>query len=222
MIDHKAWRSVLDFKDAFKPDTVVHLGDFCDTAALRAGASTSSDQYVPMDLDIGIQHLKQLRPTHVCLGNHEDRIPQLCNDHRTIVREYGIKLMAAMVDGIRDAGAEHWQPYDMEQGFDIGGYRYMHGTLYGENCIRDAAETYGNVVFGHSHRPGMATARNAAGAIGYNTGWLGDVSMAGYAKNRRSTLSWKQGFVWGYYKGDQSVLWQHIQPKGQTEWILPL
>jgi hypothetical protein len=78
---------------------------------------------------------------------------------------------------------------------------------------------FGATVFAHSHRPGMARGRTFGGQMAYNTGWLGDVAKADYAKARRSTLGWGQGFVWGYYSQNKSQLWLHEKTNG--EWILP-
>jgi hypothetical protein len=96
--------------------------------------------------------------------------------------------------------------------------------MYNEQCIRDHAETYapqgGAVVFGHSHRAGMARGRRSDNPLGFNTGCGIDIEKAGYAHHRRSTLSWTHGFVWGSHNGKRSQL--YLLDNGQNrEWLLP-
>ena len=43
MADPKALAAMLKMRERWKPDTVLHLGDFTDMAALRAGARRDPD-----------------------------------------------------------------------------------------------------------------------------------------------------------------------------------
>ena len=43
LADPRATKAMLDFRKAYAPQTVLHLGDFCDMAALRAGARRDPD-----------------------------------------------------------------------------------------------------------------------------------------------------------------------------------
>jgi len=78
-IDPEAREAVLTFRDRWKPDAVIHLGDFLDLAAFRSGAirdSNDSDHAanISFDLSEGIEFLHELRPTHILCGNHEARL----------------------------------------------------------------------------------------------------------------------------------------------------
>ncbi len=44
LADQSALATALKFKSAWKPDTVMHLGDFMDLAALRSGAKGTPDE----------------------------------------------------------------------------------------------------------------------------------------------------------------------------------
>jgi hypothetical protein len=113
-------------------------------------------------------------------------------------------------------------PYTgIEQGRTIGGYFYTHGTVYGENCCRDMAEMYGNVVSAHTHRCAVAKGRRSDNPTGYCVGTLTRKGAMEYAKCRRATMAWSQGFVFGEYCSDQSQLYLHEQPSGLAEWRLP-
>ena len=83
-IDPEARDAVLTFKDRFKPDNTIHLGDFVDMAAARGGAmsdANASDRAasVAEDLAAGVDFLQELRPQHILYGNHEDRLFKLAN-----------------------------------------------------------------------------------------------------------------------------------------------
>ena len=69
-IDPEARKAVLMFKERWKPDTTIHLGDFLDLAAFRSGAISdpnSSDRAASIsdDLSAGIDFLHELRPQHI-------------------------------------------------------------------------------------------------------------------------------------------------------------
>ena len=52
LIDPKAAAAVFEFKRRFNPQRIFHLGDFCDTAALRSGAKGTPDEGKPINSDI--------------------------------------------------------------------------------------------------------------------------------------------------------------------------
>jgi Calcineurin-like phosphoesterase len=221
--DPVALRAVLDFRERLQPDEVLHLGDFCDTAAfLGASRGTpAGGESVQPDLDSGLEFLTALRPTCVLCGNHEDRLWQLMHSRNSIVQYCASQCIATIKDKCEGLGAK-LIPYDgLRQGVKLGGYTYLHGCMYGENAVRDHAESLGNCVHAHTHRPGVAKGRRSDNPTGYCVGTLASIPAMEYAKNNRSTLSWSGGMVWGEFCEDQSQLWLHEQPAGATEWRLP-
>jgi hypothetical protein len=224
MIDPEARKAVLDFRDKWKPDSIIHLGDFVDTACFRQGAKGTSDESEPIapDFEEGLRFLKDLRPSLIFNGNHEARLWRFANHHNAIIQE----LSKDLIDRIRTRAAlckaefvEGWSIRDYRT---IGNFKFMHGYMYGENACRDHAEAHGNIVFAHTHRAGMAKGRRDDSSTGYCVGTLSSIPAMEYAGARRSTLSWAGGFVWGYYTDTRCVLWLHEQPQSQKEWILPL
>ena len=220
--DRDALNAVVRFREQFKPHECLHLGDFMDTAAFRSGAKGTSDESAPIapDVERGLDFLDRLRPTRVMCGNHEDRLWRFQESNNAIVAH----CAGAVVDEIEDTCAQlgaTLHPYSgVWQGITIGGVRYMHGVMCGENATRDHAEAFGNVVHAHTHRTGMAKARRSDNATGWCVGTLTRPSMMDYAKTRRATLAWSRGFVWGEFCDAQSVLWLHEQPDG-VAWRLP-
>lgn len=221
--DRKAVAAVLRFRESFKPDTVIHLGDFCDTTAFRSGAKGSADETEPIqpDVDGGTEFLRQLRANVVLCGNHEDRLWRLASSPSAIVAHCAQEVIGQLVKTCHQLRAPLIEWTGINQGYLLGGYRYMHGVFYNENGTRDHAEAFGNVVHAHTHRAGVAKGRRSDNPTGYGVGTLTKSGAMEYAKTRRATLAWSQGFVWGYYTDTQSVLWLHEQPTNQAEWILP-
>lgn len=221
--DPLAVRAVLSFRESFKPDTTLHLGDAVDVTALRSGAGGTADESKPLepDVDGGIELLKALRPNVFMWGNHEDRLTRL-RDHPNAIVSYAANQIANALNDCCKAIRCRVVPYTgIYQGVVYGGYRYMHGVLFNENSVRDHAETFGNCVFAHTHRAGMATGRRSDSPNGFCVGTLTRRENMDYAKTRRSTLGWSQGFVWGYYSDKWSQLWLHEQPHGAKIWQLP-
>ena len=221
--DPAALRAVLEFRQSYKPDTCVHLGDFCDTTAFRAGSKGSADEAEPIQPDVegGLDFLEQLRPTLVLAGNHEDRLYRLAKSPNAIISHCASAVLGEIVDTCKKLKAE-FVPYDgIYQGKIIGGFRYMHGVFYSENAIRDHAEAFGNCVHAHTHRAGVAKGRRSDNPTGFCVGTLTRQKAMEFAKTRKSTLSWSQGFVWGEYSGDTSILWLHEQPSNAAIWRLP-
>lgn len=222
MADPKALAAVLKFKEVFKPDFTAHLGDAFDTTAFRSGAKGTKDEVEPIDPDIasGLDFIEKLRPNLFMFGNHEDRLTSLSSHPNAIIaccaskivheiKTVCAKLKCAVVD------------YSYRQVFTLGNYKMMHGTIYTEHAARDHAELHGNVIHAHCHRAMMATGRRSDAPVGVSVGCLMDPAKASYAKNRKSTYAWSQGFAWGEYTDARTVVWLHVQPQGLAEWRLP-
>ena len=221
--DPKALAAVLKFRDSYKPAHVVHLGDFIDTTAFRSGAKGSSDESEPVqpDVDGGLDFLEKLRPTLTLAGNHEARLWRLAKSPNAIIAHCATTVIGEIHDTCKSLKSEFVEYDGVYQGRIIGGYRFMHGVMFGENAIRDHAECFGNVVHAHTHRAGVAKGRREDNPTGYCVGTLTRRGAMEYASCRRSTLSWSGGFVWGEVTDNAAVLWLHEQPSNLAEWRLP-
>lgn len=223
--DSSAIEAVLSMRDKWKPSIVVHLGDWCDTTAWRSGATGSSDESEPVapDIDGGLSFLRKLRPTHVLDGNHEDRIPRMLS-HRNAVVAYAAQKATEWIDkAFLEIGCRRI-PYDgVFQRLNIGNITFTHGTIYNENSARDMAEMYGgNVIFAHTHRAQIGEGRTIKESTGYCVGTLTRRGEMEYAKARRATLGWRQGFVWGEIGPKDSAVWLATRSEFQKDWRLPL
>jgi len=223
--DPTALEAVYKMRDAWKPTEIIHLGDWCDTTAWRSGAAGSSDEREPVrpDIDGGLSFLKDLGATIALDGNHEDRI-QHNKGHRSAI----IQCCAESIDQHID----DWMvkikcrriPYaGVFQKWMLGNVTFTHGTIYNENSARDMAEMYGGaVVFAHTHRSQMAEGRTIKESTGYCVGTLTKRSGMDYAKNRRATMGWRQGMVYGEVGPKDSAVWLISRSEYGNEWRLPV
>ena len=224
-IDPEARAAVLKFKDRWKPDTTLHLGDFIDLSAFRSGAIRDSDDSdhaddIAGDLMAGIEFLHELRPNHILCGNHEARLWRYRESPNAVLAYAANLTIHKIAEAARTLKAT-LTPYGIREYVTLGDHKFVHGSMFNVTAIRDHAETYGNVVLAHLHRVGWERARNLDGASGYCTGMLANFDMA-YASTRRATLAWSQGFAYGHYKPDKTTTVNLCERKRNNPWLLPL
>ncbi len=216
-------KAVLKFICNFKPQARVHLGDFIDLGAFRQGATDSEmGDGVQPDCEAGLSFLEKIKATHILCGNHEARVFRELNSKNAVRSFAAGKVVEAINDTAKRLRANPVPYTGVWQAIQFGNYKAMHGTMFSENATRDHAEAFGNVVHAHTHRASVAKGRRLDNPTGYCVGTLADIPCMDYAANRRSTLSWSSGLVWGEYCDTEAVLWLHEQPRGLTEWRLPV
>jgi predicted phosphodiesterase len=207
-VDPDAWKAMLDFKRSFNPDFTVHFGDYCDTGALRSGRSqTEKADAIRPDIETGLRHLHELEPNLVLDGNHDER-PYRFLESRDEAVAFTAETLVTLIrkEVTQRIKAEHVLYEGIWSGRMLGNWFLTHGTIYNENACRDMAEMYacqetlgGGVMFGHTHTMGTAMGRSMARIQGVNIGCLCSAPNMDYAKNRRKTMSWTTGWVYGEY-----------------------
>jgi hypothetical protein len=231
MIDPRAKAAVLEFKSRFKPKRVFHLGDWCDTSALRAGAKGTEDEGKPIcpDIDIGFEFLEELGVTDCTMGNHDERPYRFLNHHNAVVK--GFSSLLVYGDGKRTLGIEgemkrmkiNWvNTWSNRNHISAYGWKWMHGYMFNVNCARDHAEAHGNVCFAHAHTPMMQQGRRDDHPTGICVGTLANIPNMDYAKARRQTLAWGQAIVYGEGSGN-TMGWIQMHNNAQKrDWSLPV
>jgi hypothetical protein len=225
--DPLAVEAVHKFRAAFRPDTVIHLGDWADATAFMGramkGDTPAHGAPIRPDISDGLEFLKAVRANIVFCGNHEARLYRLRESQSAIVAECAKTIIECIEATCKRLKAE-LVPYDVLNGWrEVGGFRYAHGYWYNELALRDCAESVGNSVTAHSHAAGMARGRRLDNPIAYGTGCLCEIARMEYALTRRATMRWSQGFVWGEYTANQSQLWLHDNGRNSERkpWRLP-
>jgi len=201
-INRAAADAVLAFKEEFKPDVTMHLGDFLDTTAFMSKAGESErGQSVVDDCEAGVRFLGELKPDVVFIGNHDNRLYKVAQSPNAIVQAAAQSVISKLEACIAIIGAD-LVPYT---GFiDSVGWRKMgpcvwgHGVVFNEQCARDHAEAFGmSCVFGHTHKAIEQPGRTMMPSIGYSIGCLCDKPSMGYAAGRRASLAWQHAFIYG-------------------------
>jgi len=115
---------------------------------------------------------------------------------------------------------EHW---DLFRGWRVlGNFKLCHGFMYSENATRDHAEALGNVIHAHTHRVCLTKGRREDNPTGICVGTLADIPNMDYAAQRRATLAWSSGMVFGEY--DEEFLYPNLceKPRESKSWNLPI
>ena len=226
LADPKALETVLKFRESFRPQIRIHLGDFTDQAAFRSGATGTKDETVSIadDLTHGLNFLREFRPTHLLCGNHEIRLWKLADHHNEIVSRAANSVIAeirGLADKLKAKFIDH---YDITRSWiDIGDTRFLHGFMYGENAIRDHAEHFGKCVHAHLHQVGESAGRRSDNARAYCVGTLANIPSMNYALTRRATARWSHGFAYGETNGKETHVWlSQGMANTQGGWRLPL
>ena len=233
-VDREAMEKMLEFRNLWKPSYVACLGDFTDLSAFMGGGSGDGD--VTPDIETGLMHLKMMMPKDsrarydVLLGNHEDRLDRLRKGEGVLgyaahkayesIEQCCQKLNARMhpYTGI-------WQKVMVDQS-DI---MLTHGTWFNQNAAMTMASHYCNgttvrkVLFGHTHKVAVAAADTDHGGIAYNVGTLTARGALDYAKNRKSTAQWMQGWSFFEYCNELGMSSVNLITRAPNEqWRLPI
>lgn len=224
--DRVALDAIIDARNKFKPERFFHAGDFTDTLAWMASNKDGEGEAVDDDISLGIQHLQELGITDALGGNHEVRLWKYLESPNQIKAYASLKAIEALESGIKKIGATFTKYEGVYSKVQIGNAIITHGTIFNENSARDMAEMYCSnsvnlVISAHTHRCAYAKGRRDDNPTGINVGTLTRERSLDYSLQRRATLGWSQGFVWGEYSDDRTVAWLHEHPRNQTEWKLP-
>ena len=204
--DEVAVKNVASFIKAYRPDSVITLGDEIDLPQISRwteGTPGWFEQTLGDDRDQAVEVLWSLvehsKEAHMIRSNHTDRLynvimkkipaflalPELRFEKFMRLDELGITY--------------HKKPYAFQKGWVA-----VHGDEQGINpnaglTALGAARRHGlSVICGHTHRAGVSAFTEASGGKigrilrGVEGGHLMDVRKAGYTKG---TMNWQQAFV---------------------------
>lgn len=214
--DDQAIEDVLNFKDRYKPDKTIHLGDYTEMTAFMGGArGTKAEAVNPTtDLETAISFLTRLKPDVLINGNHDIRLWENLNHHHAVVAFAAAAAVREIEKFVSESGCYFVRDYDISKSwYKFADVLACHGWMYSEQAIKEHAEHFAGrakkIIFGHLHTTGMATARVSGGAKAYCAGFLGDRGKDGfnYAKRRRAFEKWNKGLVIGEYTENDSAIW---------------
>ena len=224
LVSKEAVNKLLAFKKTWKPDHIIHLGDVWDFAPLRNGASQEEKaDGIKEDYAAGLEFLDNLKPTHLTLGNHDDRIYQLADKCRDgILRE----ACSALVDRTEEELRKRrilFTPYKVRAFLRMpeGGPKLIHGfrsTLYPAKAHHD---NWGECLHGHCHTSDSHTARHVDGGKSFSVACLADLDKLTYSDRQPAKLGHRNGWLYGiiHTKTGRWNAWPVVKEDGH--WISP-
>lgn len=219
--DAAANTAFFQFMDIWKPDIRICGGDLWDFRAIRKKASEEERrESLQADYDAGIDWLKELRPQHFLLGNHDIRLWDIAETGNGIAADYanqGIKEIIKITDSLKCK----LYPYDRKEGVvQLGHLKILHGFATGINAARRTAQCYGSVLMGHGHSIQHVSIEGLENRVGRMCGCLCQLDME-YVRANMGSLLWRHGWAYGVINvnsGDYQV-WQ--AERINDSWILP-
>jgi hypothetical protein len=200
MIDPVARDAVLRFRDAFRPDKIIHGGDAFDFVSLRKGASEEEQNEGSLaDVEAGVKFLKDLRPDTLMWGNHDFRLMDtMQNAAKQNAREWATMLHNRIMDELAVIGCT-CHPYDIDDGqYEWADYTFLHNYNAGKHLAYQMGMQFGNCIGGHAHRFEECHPDRSDRPSAYLCGGLIDIRRAHYARRRTGTFRWQNGWMWGY------------------------
>lgn len=224
LIHQESMDKLMGFKETWKPNTTVCLGDLWDFAPLRGGAGPNEkSEGLSEDFAAGIKFLDDFRPNLLTLGNHDQRIYDMArNVSDGALREH-CQSLCEKAERQFSRRKITWIHYK------VGAYlllpdsrvKLIHGFHSGVNPAKMHYERYGPCVHGHVHAPNQYTGRHIDGGEAHSIGCIGDIEQMDYADRHTAKLGWRQGFAYGIIntKTGDTKLW-HVTKEGEA-WISP-
>ena len=190
--NERALKLALRFKEDFKPDITLALGDWLDVSAAASFARDVEDFDTLNEIEACNELLDRFKPDVFFEGNHEYRLRKAGNVHQEIRRlldlQYWLDLKKRRCK---------WVPYSHRSLYQVGELTFIHGFASGVSASRKEAQRFGHVVHGHTHRLGIASEPTAYGpSFGYNIGCLCDIKSLDYIQSK-SPPGWTNGFGYG-------------------------
>lgn len=213
LIDPEARAKFLDFLTDYNPQVRIHLGDAFEFAALRKGVK--EDEYdhaarLDEDFEAGKDFLadffKGRGENHFLRGNHDERLWEMRDRTSGILQDYADRGIREIECHIKKIKAQ-MIPYNNMGVLTINGLNFTHGISHAINAGRIMAQVYGDVVFGHTHRPDITfVEKYPQSNKAINTGCLRLIgpSNAKFAARTKSSLSWGHGLAYGEFLPDGS------------------
>lgn len=205
------------FVSMWKPTIRISGGDIFDFRHLRSKAG-EGERYESgqRDFQCGLDFIRKLNPTHICLGNHDSRLYELRLHPNANVRDQAER----MIEEIEHAcGKASVIPYSKRQYHQIGNLKVNHGFAHGENAVRKAAAVYGRILHGHIHRVESVRIDGVDVREGYSSGCLCRVDL-NYNARSLGTLRHENGWAYGEIlpSGHTTV---HLARRVGGVWHLP-
>ena len=209
--DKRAWALFLKVGKAFKPDTLVSIGDLADfysvSSHVKDPARKDNLESEVAAVNAALDQLDALGATdkHFVAGNHCDRLTRyLAEKAREL---FGVVTIPSLFK-LPERGW-HYTPYKKHT--RIGKLRITHDVgVAGRNATFKALDTFQHsVITGHAHRMQYIVEGNAEGEykLSAQFGWLGDADKVDYMHQVNVNKNWALGFGVGYHDTETGIVY---------------
>jgi predicted phosphodiesterase len=213
--DELAWSTFLRAVEVVRPDALVIIGDFADCLSVSFHPKTP-ERKISLKAEIEavnteLDRVGRLGVPRViyCAGNHEFRAERYLTEKAPEL--FGMIAIQDLLR-VKERGWE-WVPY--KQWIRIGKTAFTHDVeRCGVNATRQSLLDFGgNLVFGHSHRGGIAYQGTVEGDqhVAMNVGWLGSYAAIDYRNAARAKRDWQHGFGI-VYQDSAGYSWMQFVP----------
>lgn len=182
---------------------MICLGDIWDTTAWRSGAMGGGEinEDIDYQFEEGKAVLRQLEPTHVFEGNHDERPKRYLTHWDARVRKAAQECLRDMHDLIVGELKAEYVPYHIKDGWRrMGSHAVGHGYMFNEHALKAHAEMCRMpVIIGHIHKLDSMRTRQLGAPKSYSAGLIADIDALAYATKRRATTAWSNGWLFGEF-----------------------
>lgn len=196
-------KELLTFKEFWRPHWMICLGDIWDTTAWRSGAMGGGEinEDIDYQFEEGKAVLRQLEPTHVFEGNHDERPKRYLTHWDARVRKAAQECLRDMHDLIVGELKAEYVPYHIKDGWRrMGSHAVGHGYMINEHALKAHAEMCRMpVIIGHIHKLDSMRTRQLGAPKSYSAGLIADIDALAYATKRRATTAWSNGWLFGEF-----------------------
>jgi hypothetical protein len=219
-----AVKVVKRFIEDWQPKHRCHLGDVFDFRAIRRGASPEERmEGISYDYNCGFELLEWYQPHFLTMGNHDHRLWRAAGETSQGVLADLCAMKAQETEERLRKLRIKWVPYNVGSYLTLPGCRLklIHGFRSRMHPARAHFAEWGDVVFGHCHKPDSHTATHIDGGKAFACGTLADIRKMSYADHQPGKLGWRNSFLYGIHntKTGAYELWPVI--RNGKEWISP-
>jgi predicted phosphodiesterase len=209
--DVKAWKLMLTVAKQFKPEVIVHLGDFGDFYSISSHSKDPSrvdklaeEIKVVREMRTELDNLKPKRKIFI-EGNHEDRLHRYLQDKAPEL--FGL----VDTDDLLELTKNGWEFTPYRHSTKIGKLYLTHDVgVSGKYTTQRSLDTFQHsVVVAHHHQIQYVVSGDATGeyCVGAQFGWLGDPDKADYMQQVKIKTSWAPGFGIGYHAVQSGIVY---------------
>jgi len=218
LIDPIASQALLNFKNQFKPEILIHGGDAVDLTSMRKGA-TGSDLYVSLEEDVEaaksflekfFEPVTKNTEGKLLMGNHEARAWRLQKEG-TGPEAYSAKYVIDTLVGVAEEKDLDFFPYNGAENICVlGDFNIVHGIKHNKHAAASHAQIFNNVIHFHTHTAQCFSVPNVNRYMAYTCPALVDLTKLNYQINTEAHYKARNGWIYGFLDTETNKLFPNL------------